>query len=399
MLVLMLITQFDKGERIQDISAGESSVVEEIWDPAVADSPTAAPADVDPAIATTPSIPSQRRLDANRAARPTGLSEQMEDITETAAFAWKQKLLAATSVEDLSIRMRALADYLSGLPPETASELISEYLDSQRDIATGLPFRVGRDSALSSSPTLRVFLIDLWGRIDPDAAANYARTALENIRHPDEHALHLRNFARGGSQAPEDRDFLTDRTLALILANEWRKAPTAGFAESFDLVVYLNLFELAPRLAADTAPGMAGNIRHASYLALDRLVLNQPTEVLPMLLDNPDLMAQQTFTRAGFFARADMADPQQLRLVEAYLLSTEIPLEEKNYFFELFPNLNVNFSHNLLTEVKMPDSYKIEQFYRNALVRTERWLDTPAFADRIEQLEAARSRLRETLGY
>ncbi len=88
---------------------------------------------------------------------------------------------------------------------------------------------------------------------------------------------------------------------------------------------------------------------HASYLALDRLVINEPVSTLTALKTEPDWMEGREQTRANFFARGDVRDPQQRQLLESYLLDPRISTMELETFAGIFPNANFMISSNRRT--------------------------------------------------
>ena len=69
-------------------------------------------------------------------------------------------------------------------------------------------------------------------------------------------------------------------------------------------------------------------VAHAAFLALDRLVIGNPATVLESLESAPDLMTGRESTRADYFARADVRDPEQRQVLESYLLNPSISASE-----------------------------------------------------------------------
>src|SRR5438093_7300200 len=55
---------------------------------------------------------------------------------------------------------------LSAQPPQLASAMIREILDSGADAPTQLDFKVGPNGLLSEAPSLRVFLLDYLAQLD-----------------------------------------------------------------------------------------------------------------------------------------------------------------------------------------------------------------------------------------
>ncbi|MCC5840793.1 MAG: hypothetical protein JJT96_11760 [Opitutales bacterium] len=312
---------------------------------------------------------------------------------------WEAWFRTRPSADEAQAALAELRDWLDRLAAVEALSLLLGYLESGRDVSTGLGFRVGPGGGLRSSPSLRTFLLDELGRRYPEAAAILARTGLLEMRSADEHALHLRNFVWGEGHKDAGGDaFLRDRTRALVKHEAWRAAPTAGFAEAFDTVVFLGLVDLAPLLARSTDRSSPPHLRQASYLSLDRLVIQGASDVLPYLLDDLEGMDGQPFTRAGFFARANPAVGSERSALEGYLLSGAILPEEGPYFFELFPNLNLHISDNLLTgRPDLSHEVAVERI-RSARSLMREWQSDQRFLQWVPLLEAAEMRLGKMLG-
>ena len=79
------------------------------------------------------------------------------------------------------------------------------------------------------APTLRTFLLDYLGQVDPATAAAYARTVLGAMDSPDEWAVALRCLALGDS-SPEARALMEMKTGELLRAQAWQKDPSVGGA-------------------------------------------------------------------------------------------------------------------------------------------------------------------------
>jgi hypothetical protein len=124
-----------------------------------------------------------------------------------------------------------------------------------------------------------------------------------------------------------------------------------------------------------TNPALA----HAAFLSLDRLVLQEPSRLLNALLESPALLAGRESTRAGYFARADLADSEQLRLVERYVLDPRLAPAELEAFAGIFPNASYMVSYNLLTRQITPDRATLARRDRQALAVVETWLADPRF--------------------
>jgi len=226
---------------------------------------------------------------------------------------------------------------------------IRQLLDSGTDASTGLGFKIGGGGALLEAPTLRTFLLDQLGALDPAAAAAYAREILNTSNSPDEWALALRNLARGDTSA-EARTMLEAKTGELLRNEAWQRDPSVGYLEAFDTAVHLGGTTLLPPLTELVSKKDNQAVAHAAFLTLDRLTINQPAQTLAALNEHPDWMTGHEATRANYFARADIGDATQRQLVESYLLDSTRSPAELQTFVGVFPNANFMISHNLLTE-------------------------------------------------
>ncbi|MEI9962995.1 MAG: hypothetical protein WDM76_18325 [Limisphaerales bacterium] len=226
-------------------------------------------------------------------------------------------------------------------------------LDSKTDVTTQLGFKVANDGFLDDAPTLRTFLLDELGRIDPAAAADYAKVILASMDSPDEWAIALRNLARGDASV-QGQELLAEKTAAMLQNTSWQQNPSVGFLESFDVAVYLGGTSLMPTLSEMVRRPEDPAISHAAYLALDRLLINDPVNTLTALQADPDLMQGREATRANYFAAPDVRDPQQKQILENYLLNPQISAAELNTFVGVYPNANFMISPNLLTQTQTP---------------------------------------------
>ena len=101
----------------------------------------------------------------------------------------------------------------------------------------------------------------------------------------------------------------------------WQVNPSVGFLEAFDVFVYTGDTNFVPELAQLASNKENPAAAHAAFLALDRLAQNDPLDMLGTLNDDPTLLSGREGAAAGFFARADVRDPDQKALLADYLLS------------------------------------------------------------------------------
>jgi hypothetical protein len=280
---------------------------------------------------------------------------------------------------------------LESMPTKMAATSIRQFLDSKVDAPTQLGFKVARNGLLDEAPTLRTFLLDELLRLDPAAAADYAKKILTAMDSQDEFAVSLRNLARG-DRSSEARTILEEKTRELLQNENWQRNPSVGFLEAFDVVVYLGGTHLMPELSDLLRRQDEPALAHAAFLALDRLVINDTTPTLQAIQTDWDLMKGRESTRANYFARADVRDPQQRQILENYLLSPQIGPAELSTFAGLYPNANFMISANLLTPTPNPEP-ALAARDREALRVLEEWLADARFAKITSELQKARTRL------
>lgn len=304
-------------------------------------------------------------------------------------------LIGAKDAAESKHVLGQLAAELQRMSTNAAAVAIFGFLDSRRDVSTRLSFRIEKGGNLGEAPTFRTWLLDQLGRLNPPAAAEMARTILATPDSADEWAVALRDFARVQT-SPEDREYLQERLSALLHEPRWQQQQSIGWLEAFDVAVHVKATQLTPdlarmvtRLEKDGRPAA-----HAAFLTLDRLVLAEPADVLGQLQADPELLAGRELTRANYFARADVRDPQQRALIEQYLLDERRQAAELEKFAGIYPSGNFMVSDNLLTTVETPGQSQIAEHDRAALAVAEEWLADPRFVRLKPQLTMIRDRLR-----
>ena len=303
-------------------------------------------------------------------------------------------LLAAKGGALSRQQLAELSRWLASLPPKEAAAAIRRFLDSKADAATGLGFKVGKDGKLVSAPTFRTFLLDQLARLDPTGAADEARQILADSTSADEWAVALRNLAQGDASAA-GQALLAQKTAELLGNAAWQQNPSAGYLEAFDAAVYLGDRQLVPTLTSLVRQPDNPAVAHAAFLAMDRMVINQPATMLAALAADPGLMQGNENTRADFFARADMRDPAQKNIVESYLLNPQISAAEIADFTGIFPNANYMISQNLLTPAPTPSRADLTGRDAASLQAIQAWLGDPRFAHLQPHLQPALVRLQQ----
>ena len=305
-----------------------------------------------------------------------------------------QALQKSNSRDESKRVLVQLAVALKALSKEEASKAIQEILSSGIDAQTHVEFEVGPGGRLSGANTLRVFLLDYHGEIDPQAASEMATTILNKLEAPDEWAVSLRNLARAGSTT-DKANFLRERVRALLTHGPWQQTASVGYLEAFDVAVHIGGGQLVPELTRLLRLTNNPAVAHAAFLATDRLVLNDPIPVLSALNNYASLMEGRETARAGYFSRADVSDPEQRRILENYLLKTDPRVAELDAFADLFPNENYRISHNLLTATPPRPGKIIQQKDRETLRVVEGWMKQDRFKGVLPQLQTIQKRLRE----
>ena len=251
---------------------------------------------------------------------------------------------------------------------------------------------MGRNGLLDEAPTLRTFLLDELLRLDAATAADYAKKVLARINSQDEFALALRSLARGDSSF-EARALLEDKMRDLLQQQTWQENPSVGYLEAFDVAVYLGGTHLLPELSSLLRRQDGPALAHAAFLPLDRLVINDTTLTLQAIHTEWGLMKGRESTRANYFARADVRDPQQRQILENYLLSPRIGPAELSTFVGVYPNFNFMISENLLTPTATPEPATLIAHDRGALQVVQEWLADARFAKISLDLQKVRTRL------
>jgi len=235
-------------------------------------------------------------------------------------------------------------------------------------------------------------MLDELARLDPAAAADYSKMILASKDSPDEWAVALRNLAWGNTST-DGHTLLEQKTAEMLQYEPWQQNPSTGFLEAFDTAVYLGGTNLMPTLTELVRKQDNPAVAHASFLALDRLVINNPTTTLTALLADPNSMQGRETTRADYFARADVRDPQQKQVLENYLLNPKTTSAEIDAFAGIFPNANYMISPNLLTQAQTPDRATLVNRDAESLLAVQGWMTDPRFAQLLPILQKMQARL------
>ena len=282
---------------------------------------------------------------------------------------------------------------IESLPAAEAVAFIRKFLAIGRDGDTGLPFEIASDGRLQQSPTFRTFLLDALAALDPAAAAEISRDILATPTSADEWALALRNVGRF-EDTTQSRDFLRQKTEELIRNPAWQAEPSIGYLNAFDVLVHTRATESTPLLSGLIQNKERKDLAHAAFLTLDRLVQQQPVEMLGQLADDSALQQSRPEMTAQQFARADLRDPAQREIVQSWLLNSARTATELNSFATTYPNNNQFVSHNLLTSAAPHTGADLAAHDREALDILTSWQDDPAFQPVAAHLNKMLARLR-----
>jgi hypothetical protein len=297
---------------------------------------------------------------------------------------------------DAKTVLDALRAKLLAADPKAASAAICAYLASGRNVPTGMPFVVGADGSMASVTSLRAYLLDLLLTVDPQAALAEAEAVFDAKTSADEYAICLRNVGKIDTGA-EGRAYVAKRAREL-LSSGLASNPTAGFVEAFDAVVYAGDARDLELLAGYTGKDKGMGLNLPAFMAMDRMVIDNPEDTLQALLAKPSMLDERPLTRAGFFARADLSDGKQLAEVEQYVQSLNPSSEEAQYYFSLFPNVNFTLTDGILTVRLSFGADYVRTRYEAALDAVNTWMGDSNYARYKSQLESARARLEEQLG-
>lgn len=310
---------------------------------------------------------------------------------------WKRLLeLAArdASHEERFAATMALRAELRAAGQSQAADAIVHFLESGRDVATGLLFGPGPDGFLETAPSLRTLLLDELERADRALARDLAETVFAASSVADEWALALRITAH--AEAPGDagaRVVFRQRIEALLHNPAWRAAPTAGFLHAFDAAVHSRdpvvVEDLAQLVAGTNSPA----VTFAARLALERMVIQDYATTAGRLAADPTLAAADAEFRGLLFARADVSDSAQRAVLDRFLTDPATPPAELQSWAKYFPHRAKHISNNLLTRDGPTPVAELARMDRAALAVVRDWRASSAMARRAELLAPVQERL------
>jgi hypothetical protein len=228
-------------------------------------------------------------------------------------------------VADSLAILKELRDGIRAADPANAASAIHDFLKSGHDIATRLPFVVASGGVMETTPTFRTALLDLAPALDPALALRISREIMDSKNSPDEFALALRNLAWNDLDGDSTNE-LSDRFKQMIETNDWSSNPSAGFLEALDAAVEIadgNVFGAMLGLGARANSELGTALSRASLVALDRMVLRDPSLLVNSFVLDPGMSGIAPDQRASLMSRLDLGDPAQRDLFSRYLMDTE----------------------------------------------------------------------------
>ena len=286
--------------------------------------------------------------------------------------------------------------------PDGAAAALLEFLRTGEDLSTSLGFVVG-EAGLDEWPTLRAYLLDLLGKIDLDAAAQYA---LANIipfkKSTPEYAVSLQILWNdGGAEEPSPE--LSAAWRGLLQKADWAAKPDAAWLESLDFASRIP--EATPEfLEASTdwlsRPKEASGKAEAAEIVLERMMIRHPGETLSALLENPQWMneGRGPAVRASLFARADVTDSGQVLSLQSYLQHLPPEGKEADSFYQAFPCHNYGVAPGLSGQPDIPGAGDIQKNLRADLILLKDLQKDPSMARQNLRLREAESKVKGILG-
>ena len=286
--------------------------------------------------------------------------------------------------------------------PDAAAAALLEFLQSGEDLSTSLGFVVG-EAGLDEWPSLRAYLLDLLGKIDLDAAAQYA---LANIipfkKSTPEYAVSLQILWNdGGAEEPSPE--LSAAWRGLLQKADWAAKPDAAWLESLDFASRIP--EATPEFIEAASlwlarPEEASGKAETAEIALERMMIRHPGETLSALLDNPQWMdeGRGPAVRASLFARADVTDSGQVLSLQSYLQHLPPEGKEADSFYQAFPCHNYGVAPGLSGQPDIPGAGDIQKNLRADLILLKDLQKDPSMARQNLRLREAESKVKGILG-
>lgn len=295
----------------------------------------------------------------------------------------------APDPDTLKLRLAAIKDRWLEEDPQVLAGVIGQLLREGADAPTGIPFETGPGGALRGWPTLRVFLLDVLAVTDPDLAGAIAREVLATTTSAEEFAVALKPLLLGGPWRAPDAE-LAGHFNKLLENPAWQDK--VGLAEALDL----SRVAATPATTAVVARWVDRSPRalEAGEMALHETAAAEPSLIVGLVSEDPQLFQDQPELRAGLLARAAVSDPEQSAILETYLKDPAVSIGEKQQFLGLFPLRSASTGYRLYGSPPSPysaDAVRADD--RAALEITGRWQADPALSALHADLAALQTRL------
>jgi hypothetical protein len=314
----------------------------------------------------------------------------------------KSRLAQKPDRETVLRLLRELMQKAFASNPDAAAVALLEFLRTGEDLSTSLGFVVG-EAGLDEWPTLRAFLLDLLGKIDPEMASRYAlQTVIPAKSSTVEYAVSLQIlWNHGGAEKPTPE--LTQAWLGLLKKADWSARPDPAWLESLDFASRIP--EATPEfLKASTdwlgRPKEASGKAEAAEIVLERMMIRHPGETLSALLENTQWMneGRGPAVRASLFARADVTDPGQVLSLKSYLQNLQPDGKEADSFYEAFPCHNYGVAPGLSGQPDIPGAGNIQNMLHADLVLLQGWKNDPSMVVHRPWFDQAIEKIRGILG-
>ena len=303
--------------------------------------------------------------------QPTALIHRPDPVLQVALQELWERLKGKPDRETVLRLLREFMQKAFSSNPDGAAAALLEFLRKGGDLPTGLEFAVG-EAGLDEWPTLRAYLLDLLGKIDPEMASRYALdTVIPAKASTVEYAVSLQilwNYGGAEKSTPE----LTQAWLGLLKKADWSARPDPAWLESLDFASRIP--EATPEFLKASTEWLADpeNVVErvgAVDLALERMAVQEPGGIMEALVRDPSLLSlgRGIYQRSQIFARSSLNDSDQQKLLASYLERLEPGSQEAELFFSAFPCHNFSVSPGLSGQPKVNSSREIIASDRAAL--------------------------------
>ena len=316
--------------------------------------------------------------------------------------ALKNRLVQKPDRETVLRLLREFTQKAFASNPDGGAAALMEFLRSGEDLSTSLGFVVG-EAGLDEWPTLRAYLLDLLGKIDPEMASRYALERVIPAKSSTvEYAVSLQ-ILWNDSGAEKPTPELTQAWIGLLEKPDWSARPDAAWLESLDFASRIP--EATPEfLKASTEwlgrPNEASGKAEAAEIVLERMMIRHPGKTLRALLENTQWMSEGRgpSVRASLFARADVADSGQALSLKSYLQHLQPEGKEADSFYQAFPCHNYGVAPGLSGQADIPGAGDIQNMLHADLVLLQAWKNDPSMAMHRSWFDQAISKIRAILG-